>query len=201
MPDGRYLKELTFQRMMRAIGSDTGRSRVTPPPDRRRRTPPSGKGGTTSNVKILIVLIDDDIIVPDDMEDPYEPLEDEMNPWAYFRNTVSLKYYEEVSPSEYDVGHDSDTKMKLVLTSGSSDSAPEYATVTIFYDDGDDFKVGKYTRADYPDYDPEAPWPPPDVTDPDVFFKRRFRGITINGVLVTILCKMLPAPPLPPPSS
>jgi len=74
-----------------------------------------------------------------------------------------------------------------------------YDTIPVWYDDGISFKVGKYTRKDYPNYPENDPWPPPNL--PENYFNRKFRGIVVQGVLVTILCKSLPAPILPDPSS
>jgi hypothetical protein len=74
-----------------------------------------------------------------------------------------------------------------------------YATTTVWWDDKP-FKVGKYNRADYkndPNYDNASPFPPPSVTDPATFLKRRVRAVFINGVFVERMCKFLPPRPLP----
>lgn len=68
-----------------------------------------------------------------------------------------------------------------------------YKTINVWYDDGEAFLVGKYKRADFPDY-PEHEQFPGDI--PEEKLSRRFRGIVINGVLVTALCKPLPPPDL-----
>lgn len=70
-----------------------------------------------------------------------------------------------------------------------------YATMSVWYDDGKPFTVGEYTRADYPAFPENDPFPPEDL--PEGYLNRRYRGIVINNVLITGLCKLLPAPPLP----
>lgn len=70
-----------------------------------------------------------------------------------------------------------------------------YKYIDVWYDDRKPFYVGEYTRADYPDFDENEAFPPEGL--PEGFLNRKFRGIVVNGVLVTILCKPLPAPELP----
>jgi hypothetical protein len=100
---------------------------------------------------------------------------------------------------------DGTPKNKLVLATETVDlpdgsdttRVARYATTTVYYDDGQPFKVGSYGRADYPDYDENSPWPPDSVEDPDTFFKKRYRGIAVEGILITDFCKELPPPALP----
>lgn len=69
-----------------------------------------------------------------------------------------------------------------------------------FWWDDKPFKVGKYNKADFkddPNFDPASPFPPPSVTDPNTFLKRRVRAVFINGVFVERMCKFLPPRPLP----
>lgn len=70
-----------------------------------------------------------------------------------------------------------------------------YSTIDVWYDDGKPFVVGEYQRADYPDYPENDAFPPEGL--PEGFLNRRYRGIVINGVLITALCRVLPAPELP----
>jgi hypothetical protein len=74
-----------------------------------------------------------------------------------------------------------------------------FATTQVFYDDGKPLALGTYKKQDYPGY-PEEVFPPDgtgtyEAEDPS-FFKKRVRGIAINGVLVRELCKDLPPRPL-----
>lgn len=85
----------------------------------------------------------------------------------------------------YTVIDDADNDRKIV----------RYATTDVRYDDGKPFLVGEYQRSDYPDFPENDVFPPEGL--PEGFLNRRFRGIVIGGVLVTILCKPLPAPELP----
>lgn len=65
-----------------------------------------------------------------------------------------------------------------------------HARMNVWYDDGKQHLVGNHERWEYPEIDENDP-------DPEGGFpKKRYRGIVINGVLVTILCKPLPPPPL-----
>ncbi len=70
-----------------------------------------------------------------------------------------------------------------------------HKTKSIRYDDGKPFLLGEYTRSDYPNYPENSAFPPPGL-DPG-FLNRKFRGVAINGVLITVLCKALPPPELP----
>ncbi len=108
----------------------------------------------------------------------------------------------------YEPGYDPD-KTKLTLATVAIDDPDHdpprkivrYATTSVIYDDDKIFPLEEYIRDDYPDY-PENELFPPDGTGtyeetPDGFFKKRYRGIAINGVLITALCKELPPPIIP----
>jgi hypothetical protein len=118
-----------------------------------------------------------------------------------------------VSPA-WDSGQEPDVTSTYTINSGSTafldhtiiDDAENtrlivrYKTISVWYDDGKPFLVGKYKRSDYPDY-PENEAFPPDGTgtyaeQAEGFFNRKFRGIVIGGVLITALCKPLPPPEL-----
>jgi hypothetical protein len=73
-----------------------------------------------------------------------------------------------------------------------------YDTTAVVCNDNKGFTVHLYDKTDYPDYDPSGQWPPPWVDNPNIFFKKRYRGIAISGVLILEYCKQLPPPPLPP---
>jgi hypothetical protein len=132
---------------------------------------------------------------------------DSLRQWAYARVSKDLKYYRAATAD--DPGVD-EGEMILATTitddPGTVDPGDErkivrYATISVFYDDGMPFTVGEYTRADYPDY-PESEVFPPDGTGtfeelPVGFLKKRYRGIAINNVLITSLCKALSPPALP----
>jgi hypothetical protein len=75
-----------------------------------------------------------------------------------------------------------------------------YATTDVFYDDDEAFPLKSYQKEDYPGY-PESDAFPPTGTgtyraEAADFFKERYRGIAINGVLIMLMCKRLPPPPL-----
>lgn len=79
-----------------------------------------------------------------------------------------------------------------------------YATQRVLYDEGDDFKVGRYKRTDYTDYEGED-WPPIDAETEEPIeeerFNARWRGLCTKDadgrwVLNTMFCKRLPPPPL-----
>lgn len=115
-----------------------------------------------------------------------------LNRWRYDRVQVDLKYYQsddEDSSLAYSVIDDEANERKIV----------RYATTSVWYDDGKPFLVGKYTRADYPDFDESTEFPSDEEGGdlPLGFLNRRYRGIAINGVLITASCKVLPAPELP----
>lgn len=73
-----------------------------------------------------------------------------------------------------------------------------YATTQVYYDDGKPFTVGQYSRADFPDYPEDEVFPPDGTgtyeTVPADYLNKRYRGIVMDGVLVTALCKQLPPP-------
>lgn len=113
---------------------------------------------------------------------------DQLNRWRYQRQQVALKYFEadgDGSALAYTVINDATNEQKIV----------RYATTDVWYDDGKPFLVGEYQRSDYPDFPENEAFPPAGL--PEGFLKRRYRGIAINGVLVTALCKVLPPPELP----
>ena len=85
----------------------------------------------------------------------------------------------------YTVTSDSATKKKTV----------KYSTKKIYYDDGKPFLMGEYERSDYPDFPENDTFPPSGLAAG--FLNRKFRGIAINGILITVLCKALPPPELP----
>lgn len=210
--------------------ADIARRRLNRIPQRRRRTPPAGKGGTTTaaEVDLKIVLIDADIPGIDEIEETILEVADiplgegeeyytvvfedtEGNPleslplWGYDRQQTNLKYFREMSAGdEWFYGHE-DVGMLLdyyVTTEPEYElKTVRYKTIPIWTDDGKQFTVGEYDRSDYPDYPENEDFPPAGL--PENFLKRRYRGIAINNVLITGLCKVLPAPPLPetPPSS
>lgn len=70
-----------------------------------------------------------------------------------------------------------------------------YATMSVTTDDGKVFELGEYGRADYPDFPENDDFPPAGL--PEGFLSKRYRGIVINGILITALCKVLPPPELP----
>jgi hypothetical protein len=112
----------------------------------------------------------------------------ELNLWRYERTQVALKYFTAAdadSALAYTVINDAANSQKIV----------RYATTNVWYDDGKPFLVGEYQRGDYPDYPENSPFPPPGL--PSGFLKKKYRGIAINGVLMTILCRPLPPPELP----
>jgi hypothetical protein len=128
---------------------------------------------------------------------------DSLNLWGYERKTVELKYFQ--APGVDDPGYDPDLTKLILATTVTDDPGEEeegderkivrYATTSVKYDDGKPFNVGQYTRADYPDFPENDIFPPAGL--PEGFLKRKYRGIAINGVLITALCKMLPPPELP----
>lgn len=103
----------------------------------------------------------------------------------------------------YDIQSARDLRLSYTVVSDAGDESVEgderkivrYSTTFVWYDDGQAFERGEYGRADYPEYDENLPWPPDDL--PEDFLKKRYRGIAINNVLVTALCKALPPPELP----
>lgn len=105
-------------------------------------------------------------------------------------------------------GYDS-SKFKMVLATTTIDNVDgdynrkivRYDTIPAFYDDGESLTLGDYHLADYPDYPENEPFPPDGngtyAELPEGFLKKRLRGIVINNVLITRLCKELPPPELP----
>jgi hypothetical protein len=167
------------------------------------------------NNAMVVVLIDHDIegateygsAVLDDPDVIYRDENgsdlDQLTLLAYERVLVDLKYYR---PAQVDDPGVLDETTGLVLatvqTEEDGDIVISYDTIPIYYDDGQPFIVGSYTRADYPDY-PENELFPPDgegtyAEMPEDYFNRKWRGIAVNRTLVTATCKPVSPPPLIP---
>ena len=161
--------------------------------------------------RVRMVLIDDDIEGIDEdieavlieplatLEEPEGTTVDELPLRAYERCEIDLKYYKEAA--EGDPGYEPGITKLILATVASEEEGPppetviRYAKMRVFYDDGNPFHVGEYTRDDYPEYPVESPFPP---ELPSGFsLKRRYRAVAVNGVLVTASCEMLPPPALP----
>lgn len=196
------------------IDKGYGRPTLQPPPIRRKRYPRSAVSSPATGGDVLIVLLDEDItgVIEDEednlliadtdlvLEDPPGTEVDQLNVYPYERQVLDCKYFRLATAS--DPGYD-EYAIKMVLDTTQLDGATIYATQEVFYDDGKDWELGEYEQEDYPDY-PEGELFPPDGTGtyevpPENFLKKKYRGIAVKDanedwVLVTALCKALPAP-------
>lgn len=122
---------------------------------------------------------------------------------AYNRKVLTLRYFQDSGPG--DPGYDADEHGLRLATVRTPNGAPpkdliEYVTTEVYYDDAKVFRVGQYTRADYPDYPENEPFPPNGYgtyeQEDDNFFNRRFRAVAIEKTIVSIMCIPLSPPEL-----
>lgn len=161
-------------------------------------------GGGGSSISTKIVLIDQDIT---GVVECSTGTIDNLDVWGYTRRTLNLKYYIPAESGEpcysgTNTGTISNTTMLLatIITGTGSGAGRIYDTISVYYDDGKDWIRESYGREDYSDY-PENETFPPDgngtyAAQPSSFFKKRYRGISLGGVLITSMCKPLPPPQL-----
>lgn len=101
--------------------------------------------------------------------------------------------------SEYKITSAANCDLATTTTDDAENDPPRkivrYATTDVWYDDGKPWECGEYERHDYPDLGENDTFPPEGL--PEGFLTKRYRGIAINGVLITALCKELPPPELP----
>jgi hypothetical protein len=156
-----------------------------------------GGGGGGGSTDIKYVFIDYDLT---GVKECPAGISGTLPTYTYQRQKYDLKYYTALSNTG-DSCYNTGANPILTLATGMVPSGtgtglgPGYFTVPIFYDDGKTFEVGKYTRQDYPSYNENLTFPPTGLTAN--FLHKKWRGIAINSVLVTTMCKVLPAPALP----
>lgn len=106
--------------------------------------------------------------------------------------------------TQYEITSSLDKQLATSIIDDAGHEPPRkvvrYATMSVYYDDGKPFTVGQYSRADFPSYPEDEVFPPDGTgtyeTVPAAYLNKRYRGIAIDGVLVTALCKQLPPPAL-----
>ncbi len=170
-------------------------------------TSSSGGGGD-----VVLALIDEDIdpgAIDDDPpveQENSDPLGEPLPLWAFEPRSIDLKYYRvaQGDESQSDPGWE-EGKLKYILVTvevevESDAFETQYDTKTFYYLDGKPFKLGDYTRADYPDYEENAQFPPEGL--PAGFLKKRYRAQAKPDAdgrlwLDFATCKELPPPELP----
>jgi hypothetical protein len=156
------------------------------------------RSGGTGGGDVIIALIEDDIegITEDDPPTKLEQSDcDALNLWGFTPVTVELKYYIDDSDYGYAGGE------HFILATEEGDSydygCPVYSTRTFYYLDAKRFETGTYTRQQYEavhdDLGENDLWPP-EGTNLEEHWKRRYRVLTINSVIMIRTCKVLPPP-------